>query len=178
MKKFVKSGVFTSAIGAMKVSLVAAMVLGVTGCAAISEKDAQDVIDSGSIIYMRIHVANQATGRGISEWTDCSTALCGDMKNKVAGMGDLNQYWIHSGNIKSSVRKIIKGAVIVPKNVNIKNGDIVKGYLQATDTLLKFSGVVAHNNGSKEEGCYWDGTGVICQKENWDYRQDLPGAWK
>lgn len=174
MKKFVKS----CAVDAMKVSLVAAMALGVVGCAAISEKEALDVVNSGSVVFMRIHVPEHATGEGIAKWADCTTKLCGDMKNKVAEMGDLNQYWIHSGNIKSSMSMITKGAVIVPKSIKIKNGDIVKGRLQGTDVLLKFESIVAHNNGSKEEGCYWDGTGVICQKENWDYRQDLPGAWK
>lgn len=149
----------------------------VAGCAAIDKNDAYASYGSGGIVYFEVNNPNYLNGEKAISWLENESAswekanICQMLGNEFCDKNYRTNLVLHNGNIKTTLSKILKLNVLVPKEIKVSKGDIVKAKFvaggNAKTNVAHFIGVADKND------CHWDGSGVIC-KSGWDWHKDLP----
>ncbi len=166
MKRLIK---MKNKMNVLKISLALAAAMVVTGCAALSQKEASEAYGSGQIVYFEVNRPHYQDGDkdGLIVCRELGGDYCNpEFRNNLAG---------HSGNIKVSMTKILKIFVLAPKQVQVKKYDIIKA--KFVDDKNAKTPIAHFIEVADPADCQWDGTGVIC-KSGWDYHKDLPIAMR
>ena len=170
----------------IKVGVLVGSVIMVVGCvSALNTKESLNIKSSGIVVYASMNGANYKTGedaiKQIEDWTNSN--ICADLGGMYCDKNYRANLVLHNGNIKINFSNLIsKLNILTPKDIIIKNDDIVKakilpvglnaGYYKVHVFVGEFDSVVAHKG---DKSCYFD-TGVVCPKYNWNYKDNLPKA--